>query len=295
MPPLDFNFENIETTEFGIGKKQEKPIFMSIPVSIRVQDILRDYAEQTWTKIQNYDDEEIEYDPSNQAASTQYVHLALENEMASVFHNLHVTENLMSGGVDDIVNVTCYFSRFTDSTGRRLTAIRKVIGFKSLNKYVSWMEDALDLADGPIIKLDPIFDLLIDSKFVHVLHPNSFEHIGNLIPFIRQAARKNIGILQTDLPFVDMNVVQNYAAEHIRAARYLASIQTRGWTNGIDQNMLRQLCVAHNLNIVMDNDIWNVAGDIMKFLEVLDRRRYGVELSRQGPEQFRATSRQRIQ
>lgn len=295
MPPLDFDFNNIETTEFGIGTKQEELRFMSIPVSGRVKSLLRDYAEDTWTKIQNYDDEAVEYDPSNDAASTQYVYLALENEMAAVFRDLHRTANLRSGSVDDIVNVTCYFSRFTDSTWRRLTAIRKVIGFKSLNKYVSWMEDALDLADGPIFKLDPIFDLLIDSQFVHVLHPNSFEHIGNLIPFIRQAAMENIRILEEDLPFVDMNVVQHYAAEHTRAARYLASIRARGWTDGIDQNLLRQLCDAHNLNIVIyGDDLWNVAGDVMKFLEVLDRRRYGVELSRQGAEQFRATSRHRI-
>ena len=85
MPPLDFNFDVIETIEFGIGKGQkENLIFMSIPVTTQVQTLLHEYAKNTWIEMQKYNDEVAEYDPSNKAASATYIYLSLENEMAGV-------------------------------------------------------------------------------------------------------------------------------------------------------------------------------------------------------------------
>ena len=293
-PIFDFDLENIKTTEFGIGTKtSENYIFGNVPVNIKVKDELQKFTSTTWDMMQNDEGGAQEYDPSNETASTKYIYLRLSSEMAHVFRELQQAENLkIISNLSNISGVFCYFTRFTDDDNRRLTAIRKTTQFASLKKgYISWIDGTLQLVKNPIFKLDAIFDLLIDSKFVHILHPKSFESIGNLKRFVLNSVEKNTDAIQQHLPFVDVDPVKEYATAHIRAARYLASIQARGWAVNIGRSALEKACIENNVKITNARDSLDISEDVNGFLEVLDRRRYSVGLVPNTLEQFRAASR----
>ena len=108
------------------------------------------------------------------------------------------------------------------------------------------------------------------------------------------AVPKNIETIRRDLQFVELNRVQEYASTRPRAARYLASICTQNLKD-ISVRALTTLCretgvaIEEHGGLVSIND-----GHMMGFLEVLDRRRYRVDLVANAPERFRAASRSRI-
>ena len=298
-PTLDFTFEQTETTVFGIGRKRGSDrIFEQVPTNKNVQDELRKCASATWKIMQKGEEGSQAYDPSDETASTKYTHISLNDRMAAIFHDLQKADNLTKNPsvLSDMSDAFCYFAQFTDSAHRKLTAVHRTAQFKSLGKsrLMSWIDGTLKLVENPVFKIDAVFDLLIDSKFVHILHPKGFEFVGNLEQFILSSAQEHAEIIQKDLPFVDITPVKQYAATHIRAARCLASIRARSWTKDIDRDALKQACYDTNVKVVESNGQLDVSDDITGFLEVLDRRRYSVGLVMDSPEQFRAASRRRI-
>lgn len=146
-----------------------------------------------------------------------------------------------------------------------------------------------------MFKLDNDFDLLVDSQSVHILRPSGFEFAGQLQDAILNAVPKNVAALQKDLAFVDFAAVQAYAGAHPRAARYLASIRAQKVTKNIDKNALKRLCKDTGVEVKESKGKLLVGNDhIMGFLEVLDRRRYELELVKGTPERFRAASRRKL-
>ena len=296
---LNFDLDKIKTMEFGIGRKIGGEImFETVSVDIDIQNKLRQYASSTWEQMLSKSPPH-EYDPSDVIKDVEYIYLELDNPMAGIYRELHNANNLPSSHMmlDNLDNIVCYFVRFTDNMDKRLTAVRRAIQFKIIKKKnaaIRWVDDTLKLMKGPVFKLDSIFDMLIDSEMVHVIHPKSFEIIGDLKEFVRNAAINNAQIIQTDISFVDMAPVATYATRHIRAAKYLASIQSHGWARGITYTVLKNACDENDVAITELDDRIDVSNDVMGFLEILDRRRYSVNLIANQPEQFRAASRQKI-
>lgn len=102
-------------------------------------------------------------------------------------------------------------------------------------------------------------------------------------------------MIQRDIPFVNFATIKDYAKKHPRAARYLASIRGQKSTQDIDERALKSLCKATGVEITeTGGKIFVEDAQIMGFLEVLDRRRYEVELVKGSPERFRAASRRKL-
>jgi hypothetical protein len=184
-----------------------------------------------------------------------------------------------------------------DSQGRHLTALRRATQFKGVlkSRLFQLMTDALRLIEDHVFKLDNDFDLLVDGRYVHILRPSGFEFTGKLQEAMLAAVPRNVGVIQRDLPYVEFSSIQDYASKHPRAARYLASIRAQKETNSIDKDALKKLCRDTGVEIQEINGTITVQeGHIMGFLEVLDRRRYELELVRGSPERFKASSRRKI-
>lgn len=293
MEQLNFDFENVQTTEFGIGWRKKKKIELrAIPIHVDVQRELYRCVQATVKKMKD-EDEPQEYDPSDETASYKYIYLPLNSEMVNTFNILHHTENLENASMDKITDAFFYFARFTDAKNR-LTAVRKITHFKSLGtkKHMVWFRGTLEFVKSPLFKLDPFFDVLIDSKYVHIIRPKSFEAIGELKQYILNSVAKNSDAIQAHIPFVDMMPVKKYADTRIRAARYLASIQSRGWATGIDREVLRQTCSELGVKI-RKGEATDTPEDVIGFLEVLDRRRYYSDLAA-STELFKASSRRML-
>jgi len=296
---LHFDFHDVVVTEFGVGRDQSADrTYVALPIDADVQLAVREIAESTWRTMKAIG-EPNQYEPAEKHASVEYLYLAIDDEMATSIRELHASVNLPldSAALNDLKAIFCYFVRFTDRRGRRLTAVRRATQFKGIVKgrLLRFATNALQLIEDKVFKLDADFDLLADSAAIHILRPSGFEFTGSLQTSILLAVPKNIGVLKKDLDFVDFGIIAAYAERHPRAARYLASIRSQKSAKNIDRTALRRLCAENRVEVTLSKGTLKIAeGHVLDFLEVLDRRRYGVELVKGEPERFRAASRQKL-
>lgn len=297
---LEFDFNQIRSVEFGLGRDDgDGRTFCLIAVDGDVQDALREMAEATWAAMQELTNNPPRYEPSEKHAGIEYLQLPLADELAASMRELQEANNLPFDlmALNNPESVFSYFARFTDNQGRRLTALRRATQFKGIlkNRLIRFVTDALKLVEDNIFKLDTDFDLLIDAQNVHILRPSGFEFAGQLQKAIMAAVSKNVTALKTDLSFVNFDVIESYASQHPRAARYLASIHSQAESKNIDRDRLVQLCTHTGVETEEANgQITVTEKHVMGFLEVLDRRRYEIELVADAPEQYRAASRSKL-
>ena len=297
---INFDLENVTVTEFGVGRyNEDSNIFSLISSDAEIQDALKEMAEETLNCMMALSDEPILYDPSEKYKSQEYLYLPIDNDLAQRIHTLHSANNLDidNNALENPDELSFYFARFIDGDGNRLTAIRRTTQFKGVLKkrLIRLVTDTMRIVDDNIFKLDNDFDLLADNQNVHILRPSGLEFIGQLKNAILEAVPGNIDNIRQEMDFVDFSNIQSYAETHSRAARYLASIHSREEMVNIDRDRLVNLC--NRTGVQIDNDGEDITiddKDIMGFLEVLDRRRYEVDLVHESPESYKASSRSRL-
>jgi hypothetical protein len=298
---LYFDIKAVTTTEFGVGRDDgDNQSFGCVTVDGEVQVALREMAAATWDAMERQTKTPAKYEPSDKHASSEYVYLPLDDDLAAQMRKLHEANNLPvdATALSEPLSIFCYFARMTDRKGRRLTSLRRATQFKGVlkSRLIRLVTDALKLVEDRVFKLDNDFDLMIDPKRVHILRPSGFEFAGQLQAAILEAVPKNITAIQKDLGFVEFAGIQEYARKHPRAARYLASIRAQKETKGIDKNALKKLCRDTGVDITESKGKITVQEDhVLGFLEVLDRRRYELELVKGSRERFKAASRRKIE
>lgn len=294
---MDFDVTDVTTTEFGVGKEEDGVAYFVVPANPDVQGKLRSMLSLTIERMEASEGGRL-YSPAEKHAATEYLIVPAESDLEVAFRTLHEAENLPVD-VEALwvpERVLSYFVRFTDGMGRRLTAVRKATQFKGVlgKPLIRVFYDGLQLVQDRVFKLDNDFDLVVDSSHTHIWRPSAFESLGGLNEAILDAVPANVQAIRTQLQFVDFAHIEAYAASRPRAARYLASIRAQQLT-GVDRQKLADLCTRTN---VRTEDVGGrmavSAGSEMGFLEVLDRRRYELELIPSVRERFRATSRDRI-
>jgi hypothetical protein len=297
---LQYDFTNTVTTEFGIGKDNGLgQTFSLMTVDADVQEALREMVIATWSAMQSEGSAPDKYDPSEKHGGIEYLYLPLKHTLSKGMRELHEAVNipLNATALKDPATVFCYFTRMTDKTGQQLTGLRRATQFKGALKkrFIRLHTNALKMVQDPLFKLDQDFDLLIDADHLHILRPSGFEFAGKLQDAIMAAVPKNISLIQGELPFVEFSGVETYAMKHPRAARYLASIQSQAQGKNIDKRALKSLCKRTGVEVKESNGKLVVADDqVIGFLQVIDRRRYQVELVKGSPERYAAASRQKI-
>ena len=297
---IDFDFGGLVTTEFGVGSEGDAAAgFDVVPVDAGVKSALRSMAEATIDKMEAVEGGASQYEPAEKHGSTEYLVVPAGGSLDATIRGLHDAENLPvdGAGLLEPKTLSCYFARFTDGEHRRLTAIRRATQFKGVlkSRLARFVNDTLRIVEDDVFKLDNDFDLLLDSAFTHIWRPSAFEFLGGLKQAILGAVPANVGAIASELPFVDLSDIEQYARSRPRAARYLASIRSQE-LQGMDRDALIELCVTTGVGIIQEanGQIAVQTGDEMGFLEVLDRRRYRLELVPDQPERFRAQSRQKI-
>ncbi len=297
---LHFGFKSVKTTEFGIGRDGgHGQTFWFVAVDKEVQVALREMAEATWTAMQELAKTPAKYEPSEKYASCEHVYLPLADDLTKCMRKLHTANNLTTDGnaLAEPSEVFCYFVRLTDRQGRRLTALRRATQFKGVlkSRLIRFVSDALKIVEDRVFKLDVDFDLLVDTQNLHILRPSGFEFSGELQQAVLDAVPKNIDAIKQNLKFVEFATIGEYASKHPRAARYLASIRAQGEMKNIDKSALKKLCKSTGVELSDSKEQITVQeGHVMGFLEVMDRRRYELELVKGVPEQYKAASRSRL-
>ncbi len=299
---IDFNFRSISTVELGFGFDRQPRTFVRVPVDNAVQTALVEMAEATIHEMEKIARDPDEYLPSEKYSATEHLILSLEEGMVAEVKQLHEATNLSedASAIDRVESCFAYFARLTDDQGHHVTAVRRSNQFKTLikkrNRLIRCVDDTLKTLDEAVFKLDNDFDFLIFGSEIHILRPSGFEFTAQLQGAIMSAVPQNIETISAELDFVNFGSIQTYALSHPRAARYLASIKSQRQAQRVSKNKLEQLCNRTNVAF-MENDGKILIEDshVMGFLEVLDRRRYEVDLVEEAdPEVYRAPSRSRI-
>lgn len=299
---LAFDLNNVTLVEFGVGRDDGSgQTFVAVPVDTRVQTALREMALATWKAMENYKDGPTKYEPSEKHGSVEYLYLPLDDDMAAGVRDLHQAVNLTvnAAALTAPNDVFCYFVRLTDDHQRKLTAMRRANQFKGIVKnkgrLIRLIDDSLQIVEDTIFKLDSDFDLVIDANNVHILRPSGFEFAGRLQQAILDAVPGNVAVIKAELTFITFDGIEKYAVKHPRAARYLASIRGQEEMKDIDKAALKRLCKSTGVDVSESKGKVIIAdGHELAFLQVLDRRRYQLELVKAKPERFVAASRKAI-
>ena len=299
---IDFDFSNIKNIEFGVGRESEdqnQQFFEAVPVDVNVQKALVEMAKATVEIMNKSSPSPDLYQPSEKHAGIEYLYLPISDQMAQTMKDLHEALNLPinSKVLKNPTEIFCYFARFSDQSGKKLTALRRATQFKGVlkNKLISVCDDTLKIVEEKVFKLDADFDLLIDNSNIHIIRPSAFEFAGRLQEAILQAVPTNISSIAADLGYVDFTSIQAYAEKRPRAARYIASIKSQAETKNIDKDRLKLLCEHTGVSVNIQNGKIIVnEGYELGFLEVLDRRRYRLELIDGQAENFKASSRSKL-
>lgn len=305
---LDFDLaqldsvEDLEPIEFGVGRDTEDgERFSRIPVDHEVQNTLAEMVLDTWTAITTQEfGEGGEYSPSDKHGSTEYLTVGLDSPLADWFGTLyHATFEPDAAALSEPAEIFCYFARVQSGDGRKVLGVRRATQFKGILKaqgrLLRWIDDSFYVVEDEVFKLDEDFDLLVDSSRVHILRPTGFELLGQLQQVILAGVVENVRTVQADLSYVDFSTIEAYARTHPRAARYLASISSQGGALDIDRRLLVRVCRTTGVDIQSNgNGVSVPAASVLGFLEVLDRRRFEIELVQGTPERYRATGRSKI-
>ena len=297
--PLAYDLGKTEVAEFGVGREGEHGIeFVSMPVDVSVQDALVEMASMTWQEMLAFE-EIVQFSPAEKYESAKYVVTATFGEYAGILGDLHSAQMIPEdpAALDDADRVVFYFAKFSNRRGERLTAVRRATQFKGIlkNRLVQLFTDALKIVVEKTFRLDNDFDLLVDDEQIHILRPSGFEVIADLHDVIQKAVPQNAAKVQEQMAFVDFQTIGAYASLHPRAAKLLAAICTEGEALNISFNRLVQVCNDCGVGVRVDQGTIRVnEGFEMKFLEVLDRRRYRLQLVEDTAENYLAGSRRRV-
>ncbi|MCL1164048.1 DUF4868 domain-containing protein [Shewanella chilikensis] len=300
--PINFDFENVNITEFGLGLDSPNRGFVFVPVDEVVQKSLVEMVSFTKTQMQDKASSMATYQPSEKYASIEYLTFSINDPLVQELKTLHESENVPEdcSAFDNINQCFAYFVKLTDNNQQRITAVRRSTQFKTLikkrHKLVQYVDNTLKSLEETVFKLDNDFDFIIQNDLIHILRPSGLEFIAQLQKAIMDAVPANIASIASEIDFVNFDSISQYAQNHPRAARYIASIKSQSEAINISQDKLERYCEKTNVvtNIV-DGKINLDSSQIMGFLEVLDRRRYEIDLKDDGEsEVYRAPSRSRV-
>jgi hypothetical protein len=299
---MNFDLNAVTLTEFGVGLDDHgSNPFVGIPIDRDVQKALQDMAEKTYRTMKTISKTPVRYEPSEKYSTLEYLYLSLTDNMAAEIKLLHEATNLDIdidiGALSNPNSIFCYFTKFKDKSERYLTAFKRATQFKGIikSRLIRIFNDSLKFVTDATFKLDNDFDFLIDAENIYILRPSSFEFAGKLKANILGAVPKNIERIKNELTFVDFDGISEYVGNHPRAARYLASILMQEEITGINKDSLQKLCEKTEVKVSEANGKLIISrGSEMGFLEVLDRRRYELELISGKPEKFKAGSRKQL-
>lgn len=297
-----FDYRNIEVTEFGLGLDADGRGFLQVPIDENVQAALAEMAEETQRALLDISSAPHVYEPSEKYGAIEHLTFSLNDELVQEIKNLHESANLPENAeaFNQIKDCFAYFAKLFDSHGNRLTAVRRSTQFKTLikkrHKLIRYVDNTLKSIDETVFKLDNDFDFLIQNDTIHILRPSGLEFTAQLQSAVMASVPANIAEISREIEFVNFDIISEYAQRHPRAARYLASIKSQSEAHNINQEKLARYCRRTNVFFTEnDGQMYIEESHVMGFLEILDRRRYQIDLVDDAePEIYRAPSRNRI-
>ena len=293
---MPFNFNKVETTEFGVCVDEIEESYYIVPSDLRVQNALKEMLIQTMDRL-NINGEALDiFDPADKYATNERLVISLDSEYVLKHCRVYKSDNLRtnSKALNEPQKLICYFGIFHDDEGNKLLAFRKASYFKGEVKkqLVAIFDDSLTMVSDRVFKLDHDFDFVVFDNQVYIWRPSGFVFISGLDEQISASSIKNLQGLSQEIPFINFDTFQEFISTHKRAMRLVASLASRSDLKDISLAKLEKMCSDGNISYSFDSNVITIEkGHEMTFLMLLDRRLYKIDLIEDKPEIYLAASR----
>nr|AKN40978.1 hypothetical protein [Enterovibrio norvegicus] len=304
----DFNFENIHNIEFSLKIDDKKNFdgYQSVPTSDGVKSVLKDVLTYTVKQIKWIDESGTNLEPerfelTEKYKATEPVIAPYDDEMFGSLRELVDTEDeaIDTKYIDEPKKIPHYRVKFYDDNGNVIVAFKTASQFKSIlkhrNRIARLYNDSLVTCDEPYFKIDDDFDFLILGNTIAVYRPNSFKSIASINQYITEAAESKIDKLSQEITFCDFDSIRAVACESRSISKLIVAVARRNDLSRYSRERLEMHANTSGISLIeVDGQLSPAPGQEVEFLELIDRRRYGVEFETGSVENYRAESRKLV-
>lgn len=299
MIKASFNDGEIRSADFFAALTQDKRFF--VPTDDGVQNALQAILRETISAFEVLEGDWQQHDVSEDYGERRRVYALRSDPLFQTVSDIFDSGALAE--LPDLHNhlseLDYYFARFTDHTGRVIVGVKKARTAKAIlgaqNKLIRLVDNTLQLIEERVLRLDRTFDALITVDHVFILEPRAMEHIAQIVERVAASAATKVQVIHDTVTFLDLSRVRDKIARHPRLARIAHSVASNPNLGLIQRAAIEELAKAQGLRFkeVGGRLLCNVA-DEAKLLEILDSRRYHLDLTATGTIPYRATARQLV-
>lgn len=283
----DFDIEHIDTIEFVVSVEEGEDIqSYYVPASDDVLQAVEDMLLDTFLQFNRISEEDFRvFEVSEKYGSKEKLKAVNDNDWMTAVNDIFSEEGMPSSSqiLTNPRSLIYYRAIFTDTSGRKLVAVRRATYFKGVikKKLIHLIDDELQLLDDNVFKLDTDFDFLICDDETYILRPTSFEYIADVGALVAEKAAEKAEKLGEQIDFIDFSGVAEFVKDRKRASRLVAAISVRNDLENIRQEKFAAFAV--NSGVIFEENenglLVPAEGSELKLLEVLDRRRYPVDFN----------------
>jgi len=297
----DFDIENIASTNFGISLRSNDNCYF-VPTDVGMKTVLKEMLQATINAFSTLQDDWEEYDISEDYGSRRRVYCPRESEYMAAFSEL-----FEAGSLDDLTNLNdhvsdleFYFVELSDDNNNRIIGIKKATQFKGTvkasNRLVRMIDDTLSIIQDTVFKLDNEFDVLITDTNVYILNDGRMQQLVDIISIVAATAKEKIEEIERSISFLDLSRIKDKIEKHPRVARYAASIAKNTAIADFQRERIEALAIQHGIVFTElgSGRLQCRVQDEAKLMELLDARRYHLDLADNGGDPYRATGRQKV-
>lgn len=295
----NFNDGDIRAAEFCASLKSGDRFF--IPSDGGVQNALKAILRETVNAFEAIEGEWELHDISEVYGERRRVYAPrnspLLETMSEIFDSGALPE--LPDLQNHLAELDYYFAKFVDNEGRVIVGVKKARTAKATlgaqNKLVRLIDNTLVLIEERVLRLDRQFDVLISADHVFVLEPRAMEQVANIVERVAASAGTKVQEIHDAVPFLDLSRIKDKIARHPKLARIAHSVANNPNLRQMQRAVIEELAAAQGIRFKEVNErlLCNVT-DEAKLMEVLDARRYHLDLTATGAIPYRATARQAV-
>ncbi|MCW0982787.1 DUF4868 domain-containing protein [Agrobacterium sp. BT-220-3] len=297
----EIDIANLVTMNFGVGLRRSGNMYF-VPTDAGMKGALKDMIASTVGALNAIEGAWQKYDISEDYGERRRVYCERDDEYMKAFSEL-----FDAGTLDDLTNLTehvndieYYFAEVTDNQKRKIVGARKATQFKGTvkakNRLVRMVDDTLSIIEDAVFKLDNEFDVLITDAHVYIVNDARMQQLGDITSHVAATAKNKVQHIEDTINFLDLSRIKEKIENHPRVARYAASIAQNPALGNFQRAKIEELAVQHDIVFKeLDNGKLQCrVQDEARLMELLDARRYHLDLANNGGDPYRATGRQKV-
>jgi hypothetical protein len=301
MIDQEFDAANITAVNLGVSLRSNGNRYF-IPSDVGTKTALKSIYSDTVTAFEGVATAWEVYDISEDYGDKRRIFCPRASEYMAELSAIFQTGGLTDlTNLDDHVNeIEYYFGEFTDAQGRKAVGIRKAAQLKATlsarNRLVRLVNDTVVIVEENVLRLDPFFDVIVTDVNVFILNPRSVEVVAKITEHVAATATAKVQVIQNSVTFLDLSRIQATIGRHPQMARQAASIASNPNLANFQRAKVEESAAQHGVvfKILADGRLQCRVQDHAKLLEILDARRYHLDLAGDGGDPYRATGRQKV-